>query len=133
MLQLNPIELNQCVIFTGQLQFNEIRKRILRLGIEMATSAQRDRFVENPVDQVFTSMMKDCRPFFRDCNFIHTHAIHFQIRLTAEKLSKLADYIIQDISDPIILQPATLNLVTLKKRESELGFNIVPNYHGIHV
>lgn len=57
MLQLNPIELNQCVIFTGQLQFNEIRKRILRLGIEMATSAQRDRFVENPVDQVFTSMM----------------------------------------------------------------------------
>lgn len=99
----------------------------------MATSAQRDRFVENPVDQVFTSMMKDCRPFFRDCNFIYTHAIHFQIRLTAEKLSKLADYIIQDISDPIILQPATLNLVTLKKRESELGFNIVPNYHGIHV
>lgn len=133
MLQLNPIELNQCVIFTGQLQFNEIRKRILRLGIEMATSAQRDRFVENPVDQVFTSMMKDCRPFFRDCNFIYTHTIHFQIRLTAEKLSKLADYIIQDISDPIILQPATLNLVTLKKRESELGFNIVPNYHGIHV
>lgn len=133
MLQLNPIELNQCVIFTGQLQFNEIRKRILRLGIEMATSAQRDRFVENPVDQVFTSMMKDCRPFFRDCNFIYNHTIHFQIRLTAEKLSKLADYIIQDISDPIILQPATLNLVTLKKRESELGFNIVPNYHGIHV
>lgn len=58
---------------------------------------------------------------------------HHQIRLTAEKLSKLADYIIQDISDPIILQPATLNLVTLKKRESELGFNIIPNYHGIHV
>lgn len=56
-----------------------------------------------------------------------------QIRLTAEKLSKLADYIIQDISDPIILQPATLNLVTIKKRESELGFNIRPNYHGIHV
>lgn len=57
----------------------------------------------------------------------------FQIRLTAEKLLKLANYIIQDISDPIILQPATLNLVTLKKRESELGFNIVPNDHGIHV
>lgn len=39
--------------FSGQLQFNEIRKNILRLGIEMATSAQRDRFVENPVEQVF--------------------------------------------------------------------------------
>lgn len=83
-----------------------MRTRILKLGIEMATSAQRDRFVENPVDQ---------------------------IRLTAEKLSKLADYIIQDLTDPMILQPATLNLVTLKKRESELGFNIIPNYHGIHV
>lgn len=98
--------ISKIAIISGQLQFDEIRKRILRLGIEMATSAQRDRFVENPVDQ---------------------------IRLTAEKLSKLADYIIQDISDPIILQPATLNLVTIKKRESELGFNIVPNYHGIHV
>lgn len=60
-------------------------------------------------------------------------ASRFQIRLTAEKLLKLANYIIQDITDPIILQPATLNLVTLKKRESEFGFNIVPNYHGIHV
>lgn len=38
--------------FQGQLQFNETRKRMLHLGIEMATSAQRDRFVENPVDQV---------------------------------------------------------------------------------
>lgn len=46
----------------GQLQFNEIRKRILRLGIEMATSAQRDRFVENPVDQVrFTRYSVDPR------------------------------------------------------------------------
>lgn len=40
------------IFISGQLQFNEIRKRILCLGIEMATSAQRDRFVENPVDQV---------------------------------------------------------------------------------
>lgn len=38
---------------SGHLQFNEIRKRILQLGIEMAASAQRDRFVENPADQVW--------------------------------------------------------------------------------
>ncbi|XP_055375051.1 uncharacterized protein LOC129607851 [Condylostylus longicornis] len=91
--------------FKGHVQFNEIRKNILRLGLEMATMAQRDRFVENPVDQI--------------------HA-------TAKKLAKLADYIIQDITDPMLLQPAALNLVTLKKRESELGFNLVPSYHGIH-
>lgn len=38
---------------SGHLQFNEIRMRILQLGIEMAASAQRDRFVENPADQVW--------------------------------------------------------------------------------
>lgn len=74
----------------------------------------------------------DCKTFENPIPF-QANFFSVQIRLTAEKLSKLADYIIQDISDPIILQPATLNLVTLKKRESDLGFNIVPNYHGIHV
>lgn len=55
------------------------------------------------------------------------------MRIAAEKLSKIAEYIIQDITDPMVLQPASLNLVTLKKRESELGFNIIPTYYGIHV
>ncbi|XP_055916642.1 uncharacterized protein LOC129949295 [Eupeodes corollae] len=91
--------------FHGHLQFNEIRKNMLKLGLEMATSAQRDRFVENPAEQIKT---------------------------TAETLAKLGDYIIQDITDPMLLQPASLSLVTLKKRESELGFNIEPSYHGIH-
>lgn len=58
---------------------------------------------------------------------------HFQIKKIALLVANLANYIIQDISDPMILQPAMLNLVTIKKKESELGFNIVPSYHGIHV
>ena len=91
--------------FQGQFQFTEICKKMLRLGLEMATIAQRERFVENPVEQ---------------------------IRTTAETLERLANYIIQDITDPMLLQPASLNLVTLKKRESELGFNIETSYHGIH-
>lgn len=78
---------------------------MLRYGLELATSAQRDRFVENPVKQIKNSALK---------------------------LSKLADYIIQDISDPMNLQPASLVLVTLKKRESELGFFIMPSYQSIH-
>jgi len=32
----------------------------------------------------------------------------------------------------MVLQPATLDLVTLKKRENELGFDILPNINGIH-
>lgn len=91
--------------FQGQFQFSEICRKMLRLGLEMATIAQRERFVENPVQQ---------------------------IRSTAETLERLANYIIQDITDPMLLQPASLNLVTLKKRESELGFNIETSYHGIH-
>lgn len=50
----------------------------------------------------------------------------------ADKLAKIADYIIQDISDPMVLQPASLDLVTLKKRESDLGFLIMPSLNGIH-
>lgn len=91
--------------FKGNVLFNETKTQFLRLGLEMSTSAQRDRFVENPVTQICA---------------------------TAEKLNKLSDYIIQVITNPIILQPATLDLVTLKKRESELGFLVMPSYYGIH-
>ncbi|XP_004537412.1 uncharacterized protein LOC101449739 isoform X1 [Ceratitis capitata] len=91
--------------FQGQVQFTEICKNLLRLGLEMATMAQRDRFVERPVDQ---------------------------IRGSAEKLERLANYIIQDISDPMLLQPASLNLVTVKKREMDPGFEIESNFHGVH-
>lgn len=89
----------------GHTQYTEIRSQMLRFGLELATIAQRDRFVQNPVKQI--------------------------TNLT-EKLSKLSDYIIQDITDPMLLQPAFLDLVTLKKRESELGFYIMPSYQFIH-
>lgn len=74
---------------------------MLRLGLELATCAQRDRFVENPVEYVMNS---------------------------AKKLSKLSEYIIQDITDPMLLQPSYLDIVTFKKKENELGFFVIPNY-----
>uniref|UniRef100_A0A1L8DXV9 Putative membrane-associated guanylate kinase-interacting protein/connector enhancer of ksr n=1 Tax=Nyssomyia neivai TaxID=330878 RepID=A0A1L8DXV9_9DIPT len=91
--------------FKGQRQFNEIRTQMLRLALEMATSAHRDRFADEPVNQIQTN---------------------------AEKLAKLGDYIIQDITDPMLLQPASLLLVTLKKKESDLGFNLMSDVHGVH-
>uniref|UniRef100_A0A1B0C891 Uncharacterized protein n=1 Tax=Lutzomyia longipalpis TaxID=7200 RepID=A0A1B0C891_LUTLO len=94
-----------CSVLRGQRQFNEIRTQMLRLALEMATSAHRDRFADEPVNQIQTN---------------------------AEKLAKLGDYIIQDISDPMLLQPASLLLVTLKKKESDLGFNLMPDVHGVH-
>lgn len=89
----------------GQTQYLEMRTRMLKFGLELATIAQRDRFVENPVKQIKNS---------------------------AQQLSKFTNYIIQDITDPMLLQPSSLDLVTWKKRESDLGFYIMPSYQFIH-
>ena len=78
--------------FSGQLEYNDKKSELLKLSLEMATCAQRDRFAEKPIEE---------------------------IRNTCEQLGKLADYIIQDIADPMILQPASLDLATLKKRPGD--------------
>ncbi|KAH8280233.1 hypothetical protein KR018_000355 [Drosophila ironensis] len=91
--------------FRKQEMYREYCGNVLKFGLELATIAHRDRFAEHPVST---------------------------IRMLAERLENLANFIIQDISDPMVLQPASLNLVTLKKRESELGFNIESSYNGIH-
>ncbi|XP_035795233.1 uncharacterized protein LOC118468505 [Anopheles albimanus] len=91
--------------FKGLRKFDELRKQCMRFGLEMATVAMRDRFSINPVQA------------------IHSNAV---------KLADIGEYIIKDITDPIILQPASLDLVTLKKRESDLGFLIMQSFHGIH-
>ncbi|CAH1644612.1 unnamed protein product [Spodoptera littoralis] len=43
-----------------------------------------------------------------------------------------ADYIIQDVSDPMILQPASLDTVTLRQAGKPLGFDVVPSFCGHH-
>lgn len=84
--------------------FRELRVQLLKFALELATFAHRDRFSQNPIKQ---------------------------ISLLTEKLSSLTNYIIRDITDPLLLQPAYLDLVTLKKRESELGFYIMTSYQFI--
>lgn len=92
--------------FSGQLEYNDKKSKLLKLSIEIATCAQRDRFAEKPIEEIKNS-----------CG----------------ELAKLADYIIQDMTDPMILQPASLDLATLKKRPGdELGFYILPSFHGSH-
>lgn len=91
--------------FRNQDMYREYCGNVLRCGLELATVAHRDRFAERPVEQIKT---------------------------TAERLERLANFVIQDISDPMVLQPGSLSLVTLKKRESDLGFNIESSYNGVH-
>ncbi|EFN72679.1 Connector enhancer of kinase suppressor of ras 3 [Camponotus floridanus] len=92
--------------FCGQLEYNDKKTELMKLSLEMATCAQRDRFAEKPIEE---------------------------IRTTCDQLAKLADYIIQDTDDPMILQPASLDLATLKKKSGDdLGFYILPSFHGVH-
>ncbi|KAL7295304.1 hypothetical protein TKK_0011338 [Trichogramma kaykai] len=92
--------------FSGQLDYNDKKHELLKLSLEMATCAQRDRFAEKPIEE---------------------------IRTTCGQMAKLADYIIQDVADPMILQPSSLDLATLKKRPGDdLGFSIIPSFHGAH-
>lgn len=85
--------------------FRELRVQLLKFGLELATFAHRDRFSQNPIKQILS---------------------------LAEKLCNLTNYIIRDITDPLLIQPAYLDLVTLKKRESELGFYIMNSHQFIH-
>ncbi|XP_018897509.2 uncharacterized protein cnk [Bemisia tabaci] len=92
--------------FSGQVAYINRKSELLKLSLEMATSGQRDRFADNLTEN---------------------------IRSSCQKLAVIADQIIQDIHDPLILQPASLDLVTVKKRPGDhLGFYIVPSFHGIH-
>ena len=78
--------------FNGHIEYHAKKVELMKISIEMATCAQRDRFAEKPVQE---------------------------IRTTGSQLATLADYIIQDIVDPMILQPASLDLATLKKKSSD--------------
>jgi connector enhancer of kinase suppressor of Ras 2 len=78
--------------FSGQLDYQDRKSELLKLSLAIATCAQRDRFAERPVEEIRTS---------------------------CKELARLADSIIQDIVDPLILQPASLDLATLKKRAGD--------------
>lgn len=92
--------------FCGQLHYISMKNNLLKLALEIVTSGQRDRFAENPVENIFD---------------------------IAKQLAQHADHVIQESQDSLILQPASLDVATLKKRSGEsLGFYIVPSFHGVH-
>ncbi|XP_053602435.1 uncharacterized protein cnk isoform X3 [Plodia interpunctella] len=76
---------------------------LLKLALEACTSAQRDRFAEQPARAVAAA---------------------------AARAALQADYIIQDVCDPLILQPASLETVSLRQGERPLGFDVVPSCCG---
>ncbi|RXG57837.1 Connector enhancer of kinase suppressor of ras 2 [Armadillidium vulgare] len=92
--------------FHGIEHYDELKSNFLDLSIRLATIAQRDSFAENPV-----SIIREC----------------------CRKLAEMADSIIQDSKDPLILQPSFLDVVTIKKRaDDNWGLGLYSSYHGVH-
>lgn len=65
---------------------------MLKLALELVISSHRDQFVLQPIKNIFN---------------------------ISKQLAKLADQIIQESTDSLILQPATLDVAILRKREGE--------------
>ncbi|XP_022835862.1 connector enhancer of kinase suppressor of ras 3-like [Spodoptera litura] len=84
---------------------SERKAALLKLSLEAATCAQRDRFAEQPARAVAAA---------------------------AAATAATADYIIQDVSDPMVLQPAWLDTVSLRQADKPLGFDVVPSFCGHH-
>ncbi|XP_045523969.1 uncharacterized protein LOC123714019 [Pieris brassicae] len=83
----------------------ERKAALLKLSLEAATCAQRDRFAEQPARAVAAA---------------------------ASAAAAVADYIIQDVSDPLILQPSWVDTVTLRQAGRPLGFHVLPSFCGHH-
>ncbi|KAG0416186.1 hypothetical protein HPB47_006643, partial [Ixodes persulcatus] len=93
--------------FEGQERYFNIRKTVLKLGIELASTAQRDHFADKP----FAVIQNSCK-----------------------NLADLCDMIIQECNDSLIIQPASLDVATVKKKpEEEWGMQINSSYSGIHI
>ena len=78
------------------------------MGIELATNAQRDTFAEEPME-----VIKTC----------------------CQKIADYSDSLIKDSFDSLILQPASLDVATTKKRpgDDDFGINLGAINPGIHI
>merc|ERR1719411_719138 len=87
--------------------YHTVRTTLISLSLELATNAQRDTFAEQPMDVI------------RSC---------------CDKLASLADKVIQEFTDPFILQPASLDVATVRKKaEEDLGIVLESGQHGVHL
>lgn len=92
--------------FRGQKHYRECKAALRQIGILLATSAQRDRFAEKPVNVICDS---------------------------CEKLSDLSERLVRDVHDVLILTPAFLDLATTKRKADEEDFGLVfDNITGEH-
>lgn len=93
--------------FVGQEKYVDVRKSVLKLSVELASTAQRDQFAEMPHE-----VIKEC------C-----------LNLAAQ-----SDKIVQEFNDSLIIQPASLEVAKVKRKvDDDLGIHINSSYTGIHI
>ncbi|XP_042878042.1 uncharacterized protein LOC122257059 isoform X3 [Penaeus japonicus] len=92
--------------FEGVEQYDSLKSDLVELSIRLATIAQRDMFAENQATVILQSCLK---------------------------LANISDKIIQECNDPLIIQPASLDIATIKKKaDDEWGVMLQSSYHGVH-
>lgn len=98
------------------------------MSLELATNAQRDTFAETPLD-----VIKSC------CDKLGNLADKV-IQVDNSKLYKnscplyLCNLVLQEFRDSLILQPASLDVATVRKRaDEELGIVVESPQPGIHL
>ncbi|KPJ01666.1 Connector enhancer of kinase suppressor of ras 2 [Papilio xuthus] len=108
----------------------ERKAALLKLALEAATCAQRDRFAEQPARAVaaaaaaaaqladYIIQVQHPAPGTHPLAHVHTH--------------RHRPLLPQDVSDPMILQPASLDTVTLRQGARALGFEVLPSFCGHH-
>ncbi|XP_055930788.1 uncharacterized protein LOC129961019 [Argiope bruennichi] len=85
----------------------KLKKTVLKLSIELASTTQRDQFAERP---------------------------HSLIKRNSLHIAELCDKFVQDSKDSLILQPASLDIAMIKKKpDEELGIHIKSTYSGVHI
>ena len=103
---INSITLPRRFPFAGQEVYERRKDELVELSIKLATIAQRDLFADNQA----TIIRDNCH-----------------------ELATIADDIIQNYTDPLIIQPASLDVATIKKKSDEdLGIHLVSTYDGVH-
>lgn len=93
--------------FNNSEPYYAFKASFIKIGIELATNTARDTFAEKPVQVI----LKCCG-----------------------NLADLSDSLIRDVNDALILQPASLDVATTKRRAEDFGIGLdTTGPTGVHV
>lgn len=92
--------------FEGIYDICRLRNSVVKIGLDLVTVTQRESSYVDPEETI----TKSCKTLIEYC-----------------------EGLVRDTKDPLVIQPAALELATIRKKQGEeLGMNILSAYNGIH-